>query len=69
MDIKDINFNDVKIDLTKNITSTTNAIEGVKKDQIPFVFTGCKGLMLDDFDSLPIITTVEPTSIAASTGL
>ncbi|NEO71782.1 hypothetical protein [Moorena sp. SIO3H5] len=53
MNIKDIDFSNIKIDVTKEITPISdNGIDVVKKDPNPFVFTGCKGLMLGDFGAV-----------------
>jgi len=65
MNITDLKVTDTPIEtINTGLTFPTEI-----KDPNPFVFTGCKGLMLDDFDSLPIITTIDTASVAAVTGL
>ncbi|NEO71781.1 hypothetical protein [Moorena sp. SIO3H5] len=65
-----MNITDLKVtDMPVETINTGLTLPTEIKDPNPFVFTGCKAIMLEDFDSLPIITTIESASVAAVTGL
>ncbi|NEO37273.1 MAG: hypothetical protein F6J90_13455 [Moorea sp. SIOASIH] len=65
MEITDLNVSDMPVEPSKiELTLPTN-INGPN----PFVFTGCKGMMLEDFESLPVIRVIESSPIAVTTGL
>ena len=65
MKITDLNVTDMPVEPTKiDLTFPTEI-----KDPSPFVFTGCKGMMLEDFDSLTIFTPIQNEPIAGTVGL